>query len=125
MVTNNSCERTVSIQVKTGRDSLYKPKKKPEGSYYSWPTSEKVIELRSPSLMYAYVNLNGWPETGKHPEVFFVSSDKVSEVVGKEKSRGSTLSCFWLRRKDAENYLDINSAEKIINYLKAERKHEK
>lgn len=57
MVTGNSYERAASIQVKTGRYPFSEKKKTP--GWYAWDTGEKVIELRAPSLWYAYVNLNG------------------------------------------------------------------
>lgn len=118
IVTNESSERAVSIQVKTGTNPLNEYKRKSEKNYYAWDTSEKVINLTSPSLWYAYVNLNGWPLTpGKSPEVFFVTSAKVSKVVADEKKSGASRLFFWLNTKEAENYAGANGAQELIKYI--------
>lgn len=117
IVTNDSCGRSVSLQVKTGSSPLNVKKRMPNESYYAWDTGKKAIGLCSESLWYAYVDLNGWPYSLRQPNVFFVPSVLVSEVVENAMKRGEKRLFFWFYEREAVKYAGHIGAQPLIEYL--------
>ena len=71
-VSNEKGGHAIRVQVKTGTQATRKDKT--VGEIYLWATSYAAIERNDKYLWYAYVYLNGWPNSEKLPEVFFVPS---------------------------------------------------
>ncbi len=106
LVSNEKGGHAIRVQVKTGTQATKKDKY--EGPIYLWSTSYSAIERDDEYLWYAYVWLNKWPNENehpeKHPEVFFVPSSKVIDVMKECKENNETWPYFWLTVEDAKQY---------------------
>jgi len=102
IVSNEKGGNSIRMQVKTGTQATRKTKE--DGKIYLWSTSYKAIERDDPYLWYAYVWLNNWPDGDKLPEVFFVPSNVVVEVMKECKENNESWPYFWMTEKDALKY---------------------
>lgn len=88
LVTDDSCARTWSVQVKTNaKPSTF------------WLVNDKARKLRSPTHVYVLVNVRG---NGEH-EYYVVPSEVVAE---KTKISGPRGTWFSVYRKDVEGFRD-------------------
>jgi hypothetical protein len=117
IVTDQTCNHSVAVQVKTGTNPFNPVKSKPEESYFAWHTGAKAIERTSPSLWYAYGALNGWPQSEQMPEVFFVPSAEVARVVYSEQQAGHKRFFFWISVEDARLCAGIRGAQRLMDWL--------
>jgi len=105
------------VQVKTGTQATRKTKE--EGPIYLWATSYAAIERNDKHLWYAYVYLNGWPNGGKLPEVFFVPSHVVVRCMKECRANKETWPYFWMRVKEAEKYRGRAGLKGLLNALRS------
>jgi len=115
LVTTDLIKKSASIQVKTGRNPLNKPKN--DAPYYAWDTSEKAIRLVDESYWYAFVNLNEWPEKDTKPEIFLIPSNIVATTVKNEHEKGAKRLFFWIYCSEAEQYKGINGVNRLRKIL--------
>jgi hypothetical protein len=106
---------SIRVQVKTGTQSTRK--NKIEGHIYLWSTSYTAIELNDDYLWYAYVWLNGWPDSENLPEVFFVPSNLVVKVMKECKENNESWPYFWMKKDDAEKYKGSTGFKLLQNAL--------
>lgn len=91
LVTNESCNRAFSVQVKAnGRPASF------------WLFGEKAKALKSPSHVYALVNFND--NSGKH-EFYIVPSRVVGRRIFTESAKTGSV-WYSFSRKDATKYRD-------------------
>ncbi len=115
IVTSETGERSVSLQVKTGGMYSHETyKKKPENNAWKWHTGSKAAALSSESRWYAFVFVGDWPSGGAIPEVFFVPSEVVAQ-----KARDPNISAgwFWILEAEAEKYRGLKGYGKLANAL--------
>jgi hypothetical protein len=115
-VTREKGGSAVRVQVKTARAEALRNDKE-VGRIYLWATSYSVIERDDRYLWYAYVWLNGWPEGGNVPEVFFVPSRVVIGCMKECLANKDTRPYFWLRLNDAERYKARAGLESLLEAL--------
>ena len=115
IVSNEKGGHPIRVQVKTGTQSTRK--NKIEGDIYLWSTSYEVIERNDKYLWYAYLWLNGWPNSGNLPEVFFVPSNFVVEVMKECKENHESWPYFWMRKDDAKRYKGYSGFQLLQNAL--------
>ena len=101
LVTKEYGGHAIRIQVKTGT--------LPVGKYDGqkillWPTGWAAIERRDDYLWYAYLNLNGWPGSGKSPDIYFVPSKKVSDIIAECREDKDTRPYFWIYEDESDRY---------------------
>jgi hypothetical protein len=118
VVSDTYCESSVAVQVKTGTNPWNPNRKDPQGSYFAWETGAKVIGRVSPSFWYAFVSLNGWPESERSPQVFFVPSQEVSSVVRSEQLEGHKRLFFWMYAENAKACTGSLGAQRLIEQLR-------
>ncbi len=102
IVSNEKGGHSIRVQVKTGTQATRKTKN--EGNIYLWSTSYAAIERDDKYLWYAYVWLHDWPNGDNLPEVFFVPSNVVVEVMKACKKNNESWPYFWMKKDDAEKY---------------------
>jgi hypothetical protein len=88
LVTNQSCRRAYSVQVKTN-----------EGSRNDWLLSKSAKRLKSPTHIYVFVNLLSG---GKAPEYFVVPSRVVATRMGRVRRPASVW--YWFEKQHASRY---------------------
>ena len=115
IVSNEKGGNSIRVQVKTGTQSTRK--NKVEGEIYLWSTSYAVIERDDMYLWYAYVWLKNWPNEENLPEVFFVPSNYVVEVMKECKKNNESWPCFWMKKDDAEKYKGYSGFKLLKNAL--------
>ena len=99
--------RALRVQVKSGRQSYTKYKRKYEGQgCYAWDTDRTIINLHDEGLWYAFVSLGNWPGKGpdlaEAPVVLFVPSAFVAERM--ESHASTTRPFFWAFESDLKSY---------------------
>ena len=114
-VSNEKGGHAIRVQVKTGTQATRKDKT--EGEIYLWATSYAAIERNDKYLWYAYVYLNGWPNSEKLPEVFFVPSKVVVKCMTECRENEETWPYFWMRVDDAKNYKGNTGVQLLLNAL--------
>jgi hypothetical protein len=93
----------IRVQVKSGRQSYWKYKRKYEGQAgYSWDTSRSIIDTHDKSLWYAFVYLGKWPLDATAPVVFFVPSEFVASRL--KEDAGEKRPFFWGYKAVLEPY---------------------
>ncbi|MBE0619141.1 MAG: hypothetical protein IH605_00970 [Burkholderiales bacterium] len=112
LVANDKGGHAICLQVKTGRKAY--ENRKTEGEIYLWDTPRTVIELDDENLWYAYVWLNGWPDNGNLPQVFFVPSKRVVQCIKKDKGK---RTFFWMYADEARKYRGRLGLDSLINAL--------
>lgn len=90
LVTNHTCRRAYSVQVKTNA-----------GNRPDWLLSEKAKGLKSSSHIYVFVNLRAGK---KSPEYFVVPSRVVAARMRRIRRKASTW--YWFPRVTASRYQD-------------------
>jgi hypothetical protein len=56
-------------------------KSKKYDDYWSWDVSKKARENRSKFHWYTFVNAYNWPSSKSSPDIFFVPSEVVADIV--------------------------------------------
>jgi hypothetical protein len=115
IVSNEKGGHSIRVQVKTGTQATRKTTD--EGDIYLWSTSYAAIELDDNYLWYAYVCLKGWPQKDNLPEVFFVPSNYVVEVMKGCKENNDSWPYFWMKKDVAEQYKGFSGFQLIKNAL--------
>jgi hypothetical protein len=115
IVSNEKGGPSIRIQVKTGTQSTRK--KKVEGHIYLWQTAYSVIESDDEYLWYAFVWLNGWPKEDNLPEIFFVPSNVVVEVLKACKEDKDNWPTFWMKKDEIEKYKGYSGFQSLNNAL--------
>ena len=93
-VANTKRGRALRVQVKAGRQSYVKYKRKYDGQgCYSWDTDRAIINSHDEGLWYAFVSLGDWPITATERVAFFVRSDDVAARM--ESYVSNNRSFFW------------------------------
>ena len=87
LITDQTCRRTWSVQVKTNRQAA---------SF--WLLNQHATEFRSPTHLYVFVNLKG----DKRPDYYVVPSEFVAANVSVEPTKSGTWYSF--SRNDGEQY---------------------
>ena len=90
LVTNRSCNRAYSVQVKANY-----------GSRNNWLLSKSASRLKSATHLYVFVNLMA---DGKSPEYFVVPSRVVASRMGRVRRPRSEW--YWFDRQHALRYGD-------------------
>jgi hypothetical protein len=91
LITDTDCRRAYSLQVKTNRVT-----------FKFWLMSSRCMEMVSPTLVYALVNLRG-----EGPEYFIVPSRIIAEkIVVSEASETRKHTWHSLYLKEVEDYRD-------------------
>ena len=102
-VGNSDRGRALRVQVKSGRQSYWKYKRKYEGrAGYSWDTSRSIIDTHDERHWYAFVSLGKWPVDATAPVVFFAPSDFVATRL--KQDSGEKRPFFWGFEADLEPY---------------------
>lgn len=114
-VSNEKGGHAIRVQVKTGTQATKKDKT--EGEIYLWATSYAAIERNDKYLWYAYVYLNGWPNSEKLPEIFFVPSKVVVKCMTECRENEETWPYFWMRVDDAKHYKGNTGVRLLLNAL--------
>ena len=114
-VSNEKGGHAIRVQVKTGTQATRKDKT--VGEIYLWATSYAAIERNDKYLWYAYVYLNGWPNSEKLPEVFFVPSKIVVRCMRECHENKETWPYFWMRVADAKKYKGHIGVQLLLNAL--------
>lgn len=95
--------RALRVQVKSGRQSYTKYRRKYEGQgCYSWDTDRAIIDLHDEGLWFAFVSLGEWPKMAEAPVVFFVPSAFVAERMALHASTKRPF--FWAFESVLEPY---------------------
>ena len=119
LVASPSGGRPVSVQVKTGAHPtthvVYAHK--PKDNYWTWHTGPKALDLSDETYWYAFVFTDGWPKSGRVPEVFFVPSKVVAKRIRKEQRKERTRLYFWMDDAKAEEYRGIAGYGKLLTAL--------
>jgi len=115
IVSNEKGGHSIRVQVKTGTQSTRKTTD--EGDIYLWSTSYAVIERDDEYLWYAYVWLKGWPQKENSPEVFFVPSKYVTEVMKECKDNNDSWPYFWMKKNEAEKFKEWSGFQLLKNAL--------
>lgn len=115
LVASPSGGRPISVQVKTGANpgNHYVSAHKPKDNHWGWNTGPKALDRSDETLWYAFVFTDGWPESGRVPEVFFVPSEVVAKRIQKEQRKGKKQLWFWMYDHDAEQYRGLRGYEKL------------
>ena len=79
IVTTHEGHKSFSIQVKTSLSPINKSKKYDD--YWSWDVSKKARENRSKFHWYTFVNAYNWPSSESSPDIYFVPSEVVANIV--------------------------------------------
>lgn len=107
LVTDEQCKETYSVQVKTNAET-----------FNFWLLNKKSKQLKSPSHIYAFVNLR---DKKNLIEYFIVPSRVVSEKMKIEKSGKSTWYSFsYQDAKEYENnwgFFKKQSSNKTIQWI--------
>jgi hypothetical protein len=99
---------TISIQVKTATKALNRHGK--YGDYLSWPVSTKSKSISEEFHWYAFVDLGGWPTESNFPEIYFVPSKDVSEMLKTDWNREGETRLFF------PIFKEINDSNIIYSY---------
>ena len=91
----------VSIQVKTSWHARREPVRSSVKNRWEWDVSHKAINIRSDTILYAFVDLKGNPDNT--PDVFIVPSHVVADVVANMRPN-EPRPMIWLRDAEAEQY---------------------
>ncbi len=102
LVTNQAGNETVTIQVKTSTWAGRWRKRDPSRNKWEWPISRKAAELEGDRLLYAFVDLQEWPDSDRQFQVFIVPSEKVASWarLGVEKKWSRIFFEILASRKD-------------------------
>lgn len=115
--------RALRVQVKAGRQSYWKYKRKYEGQAgYSWDSSTSIVNTHDESLWYAFVSLGDWPTSVAAPAVFFVPSAVVARHM--QEQLGKPRTFFWSYESQLQPYRDANGIALLKAALAEEIKHE-
>jgi hypothetical protein len=101
LVSTKASDRTIAIQVKTATWARreYKRARSQANNHWEWQIGWECEASAAPSLWYAFVDLQGWPD-GPVPVVFLVPSSRVASMVTDAKAKGWKRCLMWL--PDAE-----------------------
>ena len=126
LVTTPEGNNTISLQVKTAT--------KPDnshgkyGKYLTWSVSSKSKDDTGNSHWYAFVALYDWPQSGKPPEIYFVPSKDVVDLLKTDwnKEDGTMLffPIFLEINSEAEKYAPVKNNAAYYNGLEGFRKIE-
>jgi hypothetical protein len=108
----------IRVQVKTGTQSTRKTRN--EGDMYLWPTSYSAIEHDDRYLWYAFVWLNNWPKDQNLPEIFFIPSNVVVNVMKACRAENDSWPCFWITKDEAEKYRGYSGFQLLNSALVSE-----
>lgn len=95
LVTNESCSKTWSVQVKTNTKT-----------FSFWLLSKAAQEMVAEGHVYVLVNLRSTKKQGEQAEYFYVPSKVVAERVVHKKSRSGKSDWFEIHRDKVLEYQD-------------------
>lgn len=102
-VANSKRGLAIRVQVKAGRQSHWKYKRKYDGQAgYSWDTDRAIIKSPDKGFWYAFVSLGDWPISAIIPVVFFVPSTFVAAQLAVHS--GEKRPFFWGFEADLNPY---------------------
>ena len=117
IVTTHEGHRSISIQVKTSLSPINKSKK--YGDYWSWDVSKKAKENRSKFHWYALVNAYNWPFSENSPDIFFLPSEVVANIVTDWNDQNAPRLFFRIKEvEERDLYLAITGFRQMELALK-------
>lgn len=116
LVTTPKGHKSLSLQVKTSLYPIHKSQK--DGKHWAWDISDKARESKSEFHWYVFVNAYNWPESGNSPDIYFVPSKTVADIV-KEWNEPLAKRLFFriLEKKDRDLYIGIEGFKKMERQL--------
>jgi len=117
LVTTFEGNKTLSLQVKTSLSPINKSKK--YGDYWSWDVSKDARNDKGESHWYIFANAYNWPNSGQAPDIYFVPSKVVAEIV-KEWNEENASRLFFriMEKEERELYIGIQGFKKMQLQLK-------
>jgi hypothetical protein len=106
--------KPIRVQVKTATKAFGTDK---DGEFYSWDTSENVIEYHDESLWYAYASLDDWPKGPGIPKVFFIPSAVVVSRMKEDRGKRKR-TVYWIFTKDSGEYEGTNGLARMREIMK-------
>src|SRR5262249_6028244 len=117
-VADSSRGRAIRVQVKSGRQAFTQYKKKWNGQgCYSWDADRRIVCTHGEGLWFAYVSLEGWPESDAPPAVFFLPSSAVAQKLASQTATAREF--LWMFEADLEPYRGANGVALLKSALKA------
>ena len=92
----------VSIQVKTARWAHRQYVRSNAKNRWEWDVNYKVVNIRSDSIFYAFVDLKG--DTSQSPDVFIVPSHIVADAIERDTKPSDKRIMFRIHESFAENF---------------------
>ena len=116
IVTTQEGRRSISLQVKTSLSPVNKSKK--DGDYWAWDVSKKAKENRSKFHWYVFVNAYNWPFSENSPDIYFVPSDVVADVVTDWNEQNAPRLFFKVEVNKRDQYFGVKGFRQLELALK-------
>jgi len=114
------------IQVKTASWARREPKRVKHKTRWEWQISVNAHTQVDDGVLYAFVNLAGWPAPGGCPSVFWVPGAKVHggvrwwrEQRAKEGKKPPTQMFHWIMDAEGGHYSSLDRLHEAIAAVKA------
>jgi hypothetical protein len=117
LVTTSKGHKTLSLQIKTSLSPINKSIK--YGDYWSWDVSKNAKENKNEFHWYVFVNIYNWPNSGESPDIYFVPSKLVTDIVKEWNEENASRLFFRIMEKEERGlYIGTEGFKKMEIQLK-------
>ena len=116
LVTTSEGHKTLSLQIKTSLSPINESKK--YGDYWSWEVTKDARNDKGESHWYVFVNAWNWPDYKESPDIYFVPSKVVADIV-KDWNEENASQLFFriMEKEERELYIGIQGFKKMERQL--------
>jgi len=117
---------SLPIQVKTASSARRNHKRVKHKDRWEWQVSVRAHLQISDQVMYAFVDLAGWPQKGKPPAVFWVPGQVVHDNIRayrtlreQQGKKPPTQMFHWIMDAQGSHYQDVKRLHEVLKAVES------